>query len=376
MNNLKKLMREFGYLSENTDENEVIQDEVNRKLNSASNLDQIDTVTFGLETDDGLVVKVYVAEPDANKFEIAMAEMLGSVDDIEEALNRLDKDINIVDVVWPDDIDEEDSDDDFDSDEVLDKKVYSKKNLGKEEVKEFKNLTFGQMLSNNLVEGSSGSIADLLQTIPQHLVYEAIINLGVPELALDRSPYRTQIIKGIRATAAEVQKNSQMRVALKTFVKLQISDDSKKEGEKESEKIKEDLELNSTSAPPTLFLKSLISIINLLDVTPDKTIASIIFENSKFKLLEARSAMHLRPILTPGIINKLKKFNIALVGQQQQNESLMLGDINSILIKMINMCDDDSKSIATAIINLQAWNLFKENEKEYPSSIKKKNLAD
>ena len=132
MTNLKKLMKEFGYLSESSsDEMNIINDEVSSKLKTATNLDQVDTITFGLETDDGLIVKVYVDAKDADKFESAMAEMLGKEDNIEQALNNLSNDINIVDVIWPDDSDSDDSDSDDsdDSDEILNKKVYSKKNF-------------------------------------------------------------------------------------------------------------------------------------------------------------------------------------------------------------------------------------------------------
>jgi hypothetical protein len=63
--------------------------------------DEVDTVPFGLETDDGQIVKVYVNAEQADKFEEAMKNMLGMEDDIEEAINRLTTEFDIVDVVWP-----------------------------------------------------------------------------------------------------------------------------------------------------------------------------------------------------------------------------------------------------------------------------------
>lgn len=63
--------------------------------------DEVDTVPFGLETDDGQIVKVYVNAEQADKFEEAMKNMLGLEDDIEEAINRLSTEFDIVDVVWP-----------------------------------------------------------------------------------------------------------------------------------------------------------------------------------------------------------------------------------------------------------------------------------
>ena len=80
--------------------------------------DEVDTVPFGLETDDGKIVKVYVNAEQADKFEEAMKNMLGLEDDIEEAINRLTTDFDIVDVVWPK-ADDEDGDGQPDPDEDL-----------------------------------------------------------------------------------------------------------------------------------------------------------------------------------------------------------------------------------------------------------------
>lgn len=63
--------------------------------------DEVDTVPFGLETDDGDIVKVYVNAEQADAFEVEMKKMLGIEDDIEEAINKLAQNFDIVDVVWP-----------------------------------------------------------------------------------------------------------------------------------------------------------------------------------------------------------------------------------------------------------------------------------
>lgn len=75
--------------------------------------DEVDTVPFGLETDDGDIVKVYVNVEQADKFEEAMKKLLGLEDDIEEAINKLALEFDIVDVVWPVDKNE-------DEDEAID----------------------------------------------------------------------------------------------------------------------------------------------------------------------------------------------------------------------------------------------------------------
>jgi hypothetical protein len=94
---------------------EVTGSDVADYLERAAELnDEVETVPFGLETDDGDIVKVYVNAEEADKFEEAMKKLLGIEDDIEEAINKLAQEFDIVDVVWPKDkdgSDEEGSDD-------------------------------------------------------------------------------------------------------------------------------------------------------------------------------------------------------------------------------------------------------------------------
>lgn len=84
--------------------------------------DEVDTVQFGLETDDGEIVKVYVNAEQEAAFGEALKNLLGIESDIEEAINRLATEFDIVDVVWPavegaDDIDDLDQ---IDLDTALD----------------------------------------------------------------------------------------------------------------------------------------------------------------------------------------------------------------------------------------------------------------
>lgn len=84
------------------------EDEVNQKIEDAEDdADAVDTVTFGLETDDDQIVKVYVAITDADAFEEKLSAMLGEVDDIEELLKTLGEEFDIVDIEWPDEEDPE-----------------------------------------------------------------------------------------------------------------------------------------------------------------------------------------------------------------------------------------------------------------------------
>lgn len=93
--------------------------------------DEIDTVVFGLEDDEGGIVKIYVNAEQADEFESKMSELLGMEDDLEAAINKAAETFDIVDVVWPEDNEGEPSnneespsetngDSDFDIDSIED----------------------------------------------------------------------------------------------------------------------------------------------------------------------------------------------------------------------------------------------------------------
>jgi hypothetical protein len=80
----------------------VNQVDVTQYLDKAHELnDEVDTVTFGMETDSGEVVKVYVNAAEADNFEAVLSELLGKEDDIAEVINNLADQFDIVDVEWP-----------------------------------------------------------------------------------------------------------------------------------------------------------------------------------------------------------------------------------------------------------------------------------
>lgn len=86
---------------------EVTGSDVADYLERAAELnDEVETVPFGIETDDGQIVKVYVNAEEAAKFEEAMKKLLGVEDDVEDAINKLALEFDIVDVVWPKDSEE------------------------------------------------------------------------------------------------------------------------------------------------------------------------------------------------------------------------------------------------------------------------------
>lgn len=87
--------------------------------------DEVPSVAFGLETDQGEIVKVWVNAEEAEAFEAEMKKMLGIENDIEEAINNLALKFDIIDVVWPDE-----------EDEVHDDKIAGFDELDDEEISE------------------------------------------------------------------------------------------------------------------------------------------------------------------------------------------------------------------------------------------------
>jgi hypothetical protein len=63
--------------------------------------EEVETVCFGLQQDDGEIVKVYVNVDQSEAFEAALADALGKKDDIEEVINDLADEYDIVSVEWP-----------------------------------------------------------------------------------------------------------------------------------------------------------------------------------------------------------------------------------------------------------------------------------
>lgn len=94
---------EFKSLRNNVTMGDDVTDlDVTKYLNKAHELnDEVDTITFGMELDDGSIVKVYVNANQADGFEAALSQMLGEYDDVEDVIDQLASTFDIVDVEWP-----------------------------------------------------------------------------------------------------------------------------------------------------------------------------------------------------------------------------------------------------------------------------------
>lgn len=95
-------------LLQNIHGNEITTGDVTNHLKQVDDAEEeVDTVAYGLETTDGQIVKVYVNAEEAEAFEDKMSQMLGKIDDIDQAIEELSDEFDIVKVVKPDDMESE-----------------------------------------------------------------------------------------------------------------------------------------------------------------------------------------------------------------------------------------------------------------------------
>jgi hypothetical protein len=83
--------------------------DVQKSIERKERDEEIDCVLYGVETDDGHIIKIWVMADQAAAFEEELAQSLGQDDDIEDVLRDIDSKLKncIVDVEWPDIEDDE-----------------------------------------------------------------------------------------------------------------------------------------------------------------------------------------------------------------------------------------------------------------------------
>lgn len=231
--------------------------------------DAVETITFGLETDNDEIVKVYVAVADADEFEKELAKLLGTEDTIEDALNELADKFDIVDVVWPEE-DEEEADEQFgddedlkvdfdssdednenaDEDEAEDKlSTELKKDDRKDMKKEGSHPLFRSILGESaehsaaLGDNALNQLHDEAATRYQQLVIEVLAGLGVPGnvLSLKRAIFK----RNLRDVGQELMHNSHLRIWMKKLAdRLDATNSSEKNDVGDDEDIKENFEVD------------------------------------------------------------------------------------------------------------------------------------
>ena len=365
---LRRLGPEFGFLKEESDQ--VEQDVIN-KLDHSVKLDEVDTVTFGLETDDGKIVKVYVKADQAEDFEKALSEKLGEIDDIEEVLNMLSKDFEIVDVEWPSEDTGETDEEEDDGSDVLDNKVYDNAKENAETEAKLKpnmeSISFGERATLEFLDesNSANSIESRFTTATQLLVYHAILELGVPEIALARSPYRAAIIKGIKAKAMELARSASIKNSLKTFINRSIDFEDRAEKNKEAaggkelnDSIKPSNEKVLTEGVTQVFWETFVKFVNYL--ATDQELAKKFLESPQLKQLMSRSSASIASNVSAQMQTKMKELAAAIDAEpktESLNESASPDEIYEFMQNMLSLADADGKT-ADAALKSSAWNAF------------------
>jgi len=140
-----------------------IDDQVHAKLDQEAEDDDMDAQCFGLEMEDGKVVKVYVKQEQAEDFEQALSQKLGEEDDIQTVLDELEKDFEILKVTWPDEEQEgedEESEEDTNEDGVDPEEQDGSDSLNSEvnyDDTKKESLTLGQLFAKKILDEAKWS---------------------------------------------------------------------------------------------------------------------------------------------------------------------------------------------------------------------------
>lgn len=185
--------------------------------------DGVDTITFGLETENGDIVKVFVNAQEADGFEEALSKLLGAEDSIESALDKLKNDFDVVDIKWPSGEEEQDGEKSTADIDDLINALPDTKDDEKEEKEPKKNEdSLGTQFLNRvlkeetLLKGEAGKFESELSNRYQQLAFQGAFVLGIPieVLKLKRAAYK----RNLKDVGNELMTNSQARIWLKRLV--------------------------------------------------------------------------------------------------------------------------------------------------------------
>ena len=329
MSSLQDAIKELGLEHLFEDHTSVTPDSIINQLNQSAKLDDVETQAYGLETDDGQIVKVYVNKTDADKFDEVMQRVLGETDNIEDAINLIAKEVDIVDVVWPQ---EQTDDSDVEGDESLNPEVYKNEIQSNEDsmIKKAQQTDESIVKNDKSQLDENASLESRFQTSNQKLIYHAIIALGVPEDVLLRTPLRAVLLHRIKEKAVELNRNTVLKQALKNIVR------------RSSEYLDDIPEVEKTSALGKLKMNTLdesIEFDNLLDkfmnIGPNSTLQEFLSIYNNVELYEAVPTKGIPVAMFVGS-NKKQKFvlwqegkKFILTSEQNANgEHLKVGEWN------------------------------------------------
>lgn len=327
MSSLQDAIKELDLEHLFEDSNSVTPDSIINQLNQSAKLDDVETQAYGLETDDGQIVKVYVNKTDADKFDEVMQRVLGETDNIEDAINLIAKEVDIVDVVWPQ---EQTDDSSVEGDESLNPEVYKNEIQSNEDSM----IKKAQQTDESIVKqetqlDENTSLESRFQTTNQKLIYHAIIALGVPEDVLLRTPLRAVLLHRIKEKAVELNRNTVLKQALKNIVR------------RSGEYLDDIPDVKKTSALDKLKMNTLdesIELDNLLDrfmnIGPNSTLQEFLSIYNDVELYEAVPtkgfpvAMFVNPNKKQFVLWQEGKKFILTSEQNANGEHLKVGEWN------------------------------------------------
>lgn len=239
---------------------ELTNTDVNDYLDKADGINnEVDTVVFGLETDDNEIVKVYVACPDADAFEQAMAERLGTEDDLEDVIAELAQEYDIVDVEWPDSDEKEEEGDEEEeepetqnsageeSSEAETELNFDKPVVAKEQMED--NMTTlgerfkARIISSTLVEAKEerqwpteiDEFAKTLTTPAQEAILYLITLFGLPREVLASRKSISEFRHNLYKASKEYAKNQTLKIWINKLTK-ELDNSGRKEDEEDGKK--------------------------------------------------------------------------------------------------------------------------------------------
>lgn len=209
-----------------------IRKKVESHLDGAAAKDEIDAVTFGLETSDGDLVKIYVAATDADGFEKALSDRFESDISIEDLINGLADDFDIVDVQWPDSSD--DSNDEKTASEPprgaesMNDEI-NQDDISEEDIVGTDSLSYGQRVAKRMLGESAISGVG---NFTVHQIMTLLKDIGLPGKVIKDND--AIIYKIIRQKANDVLPTN---VSAMTAIRLYVEAINKKKPTKVSEAI-------------------------------------------------------------------------------------------------------------------------------------------
>jgi len=359
---LKKFkMRKFkDPVNEDLSQDEVTEltQTANDRLARAEKMDSVDTVCFGIETDDDRIVKVFVKQEQADAFEVALAKSLAEHETIEDSLNELSSEFEIIDVEWPKDDGSSSESDDLGADS-LESEVYD--NPAEEEDEEHKPNREKQQVA----ESVSQQIR--LSTGLERTIFQILVELGISDDVLRRPLNRREIIDTIKNSAERIKDNAQIVQAVRLLArKLQNEKEDQKDDKPEKEvkrkddivddkPIKEDVANESKQMLVSRFVSELL---HLIDRAPDHRYADAVLSLPVTRQLFNRSQAVINKELDAGLRLRLKRAAdiLSKMNEPEQVNESMATDLQEILEEIFLMIDATAgKILAKKIFTTPAW---------------------